>query len=89
LAIVLRAVRQHGLPMARATILCLLGTLIAGAGAPSLQTAVPALVPIGAALVLGMPAVRQLRPEDRRVALFSIAIAVSVVVATIISRVFV
>jgi hypothetical protein len=86
IALVLGAVAAHRLPLVRAAVLCFAGTAVAGAMASLLETAIPALVPIGAALVLGLPAVRNLRPEDRRSAKLAMSIAVSIAVATTLSR---
>lgn len=85
-AIVLGAVSAHRLPFVRAASLCLMGTLIAGAASALLESAVPALVPIGAAVVLGLPAVRMLRREDRRVAMLAMAITATIAAATIASH---
>ena len=85
-AIVLGAVAAHGLSLARAALLCWLGVAVAGALSAVLQTAVPALVPLGAAVVLGIPASRRLRPRDRRVANLAMALAVSALAATIAAQ---
>jgi cytochrome bd-type quinol oxidase subunit 1 len=53
-----------------------------------LETAVPALLPIGAAVVIGLPAARQVRPKERRVAALAMIIAVSVAAAAIGSQLF-
>jgi hypothetical protein len=88
MAIVLGAAAVHGLSVARAAILCWAGTLIAGAASAVLETAVPALLPIGAAVVIGLPAARQVRPKERRVAALAMIIAVSVAAAAIGSQLF-
>ena len=46
--------------------------------------AIPALVPIAAAVVLGIPRVRQLKQADRAVARLSMAIAAVVALAVIV-----
>jgi hypothetical protein len=86
IALVLGAVAAHRLPLARAAVLCFAGTAVAGGMASLFETAIPALVPIGTALVLGLPAVRNLRHEDRRPAKLAMSIAVTIVVATTMSR---
>jgi hypothetical protein len=86
IAIVFGAVVTHGISLGRAALLCWLGVLTAGAASAWLGTAVPALLPIGAAVVLGLPKARRLRPEDRRVATLAMTIAVSVAAAVIVSQ---
>jgi hypothetical protein len=61
----------------------MLGTALAGLAAAWLGIAVPALVPIAAAVVLGLPAVRQLRPVDRSAARWSMLIASALVLAVL------
>jgi hypothetical protein len=46
--------------------------------------AVPALLPIAACLIAGLPAVRKLRPKERNAALWSMLIAGSVALASIL-----
>jgi hypothetical protein len=84
IALVCGVARVHGLPYARCVALCLLGTALAGLGAAWLGLAVPALVPIAAVIVLGLPRVRQLRPADRAAARVSMLIAGSVALATLV-----
>jgi hypothetical protein len=67
-AIVFGAVAAHGLSLPRAALLCFVGTSVAGATSAALGTAVPALLPIAAAVVLGIPEARKVRPRERRVA---------------------
>ena len=83
MAIVLGAAAVHGLSLVRTALLCGAGTLIAGAASAVLATAVPALLPIGAAVVIGLPAARQVRLHERRVAALAMVIAVSVAAAAI------
>jgi hypothetical protein len=52
-----------------------------------LETAVPALVTIGAAVALGIPEVRQIRPQERRVATMAMAIAVFLAAAVIVAQI--
>jgi hypothetical protein len=82
-AFVLGVVRAHGLSYARAIGCVVAGIAIAGLAAARLRVAVPALVPIAAATILGMPTIRRLRPADRTAAQASMAIAVSLLVATL------
>lgn len=83
IALVLGVARAHRLPYARSVALCLLGTAFAGAGAASFGVAVPALVPIAGAIVLGLPSIRKLRKEDRPAARLSMVIAGSIAIAAI------
>jgi hypothetical protein len=85
-AIVFGAVAAHRLSLARAALLCGLGMLVAGAASAALETAVPALVPIAAAVIAGVPEARTLRPRERRAATFAMVIAVSVAAAAIASQ---
>jgi len=85
-ALVFGAVAAHRLSLARAALLCGLGTAVAGAASAGLGTAVPALVPIAAAIVLGIPEARKLRLRERRVAILAMAIAASVAAAAIASQ---
>jgi hypothetical protein len=86
MAIVFGAVAAHRLSVARAALVCALGTAVAGAASAALQTAVPALVPIAAAVVLGIPEARRVRPRDRRAATLAMIVAASVAAAVIGSR---
>jgi hypothetical protein len=86
MAIVFGAVAAHRLSVARAALFCALGTAVAGAASAALETAVPALVPIAAAVVLGIPEARRVRPRDRRAATLAMIVAASVAAAVIGSR---
>jgi hypothetical protein len=88
MAIVLGAAAVHGLSVVRTALLCGVGTLIAGVASAVLATAVPALLPIGAAVVIGLPAARRVRPQERRVAALAMVIAVSVAAAAIGAQLF-
>src|SRR5450432_1228361 len=83
MALVFGVAAVHRLPYARTVFLAALGTSIAGFAAAWFRVPVPALVPIAAAILLGLPALRRLRPADRRAAKWSIVIASSVVVAVV------
>lgn len=84
MALVFGVARAHGLPYARCIGLCLLGTALAGVAAAALSLAVPALVPIAAVLVLGLPAIRKLSPADRRAARVSMLISGSIALAVLV-----
>ena len=83
IAFVLGVARAHGLPYAKAVACCVLGTALAGFAAASLGLAFPALVPIAAAVVVGLPEIRRLRAEDRTIARWSMLLAVCVATASI------
>lgn len=83
IALVFGVAAVHGLPYARTVALAVLGTAAAGLAAAWLGVAVPALVPIAAAILLGLPMVRKLRPVDRSAGKWSMIIAGSVVVAVV------
>jgi len=74
--------RAHGLPYARCVIACAAGTALAGVVAAWSGLAIPALLPIAAAVVLALPTIRQLRRSDRSAAHWSMLIASSVALAT-------
>jgi hypothetical protein len=86
MALVFGAVAAHRLSLRRAAALCWVGIAIAGALSAVLETAVPALVPIAGALVLGIPDARKVPPRERRVASVAMAVAVSAAIAVIVSR---
>jgi hypothetical protein len=86
MAIVFGAVAAHGLSLTRAALLCLLGTAVAGGASAALATAVPALVPIAGAVVLGIPEARNVRPRERRAARLAMTIAVSVALAAVAAQ---
>jgi hypothetical protein len=85
-AIVFGAVAAHGLSLPRAALLCFVGTSVAGATSAALGTAVPALLPIAAAVVLGIPEARKVRPRERRVASLAMVVAAMVAVAAIAAQ---
>ena len=78
----------HRLPYARTVGLAALGTSLAGLGAAWLAVAVPALLPIAAALLLGLPEIRALRPADRMAAKWAMIIACSVALAVVARTLF-
>ncbi|HYQ17048.1 MAG TPA: hypothetical protein VEQ58_14855, partial [Polyangiaceae bacterium] len=83
MAFVLGVAVAHQLGYARAIACCVTGVAIAGFAAASLGVAVPALVPIAAATIIGLPSIRQLRRADRRAAHVSMLVAASVAIATL------
>ncbi len=80
LALVFGVVSAHRLSLARAALAAGVGLAAAGVLAACFEAAVPALVPLGAAVVLGIPEARRLRPEDKRTAVLAAGIAAAVVV---------
>jgi hypothetical protein len=88
IALVFGVAVVHRLPYARTVVLAALGTSVAGVAAALLGVAVPALLPISAAILLGLPSVRRLRPADRRAATWSMVIAGAVVTATLVRGLF-
>jgi hypothetical protein len=85
IALVLGVCAAHRISLGRAAACAAAGLAVAGALAARFEAAVPALIPIGAAVVAGLPEARRLRREDRRVATLSVAIAVAVVVGVLLS----
>jgi hypothetical protein len=84
MALVFGVARAHALPYLRTVFLCLLGTASAGLVAAVLGAAIPALLPIAVCVLVGLPAARQLRRSDRRAAHWSMIIAGSLALATIL-----
>jgi hypothetical protein len=84
MALVFGVAARHGLPYARTVLLAATGTACAGLAAAWLGVAVPALVPIAAAILLGLPSLRRIRPADRAAAKWSIIIAISIVLAVVV-----
>ncbi|APR75729.1 Hypothetical protein A7982_01075 [Minicystis rosea] len=85
LALVLGVAATHAMSLTRTAICGALGLAVAGVVAGALDINVPALVPIGAAVVIGLPEARRLRAEDRRTAQISMAAAVAVVISVLLS----
>jgi hypothetical protein len=83
IGLALGVARAHGLPYARTVGCCVLGVALAGLAAACLGVAIPALLPIAAALLLGLPVIRRLRREDRAAAKWSMVIAGSVAMASV------
>lgn len=84
MALAFGVAQRHGLPYVRCVLACVAGTALAGLAAAWFGLVVPALVPIAAALVLALPAIRQLRRSDRTAAHWSMLIASSLAIATIV-----
>jgi hypothetical protein len=84
LALVLGVAAVHGLSIVRAALSGAIGLAVAGLVAARFAVPIPALVPIGAAVVLGLPEARRLRREDARTTRVAIAIAAAVVVGVLI-----
>ena len=85
LALVFGVAVAHRLSMARVVAAAAVGLAVAGALSARFDAAIPALVPVGAALVAGVPAARRLRPEDRRTAVIAVAAAAAVVAGVLLS----
>ena len=83
IGLVLGVAEAHALPRVRCVGACVLGTLLAGGAALWLNMAVPALVPIAAAVVLLVPQVRRVRRADRTATLFSVLLAGAVALAVL------
>ncbi|HYP89256.1 MAG TPA: hypothetical protein VEQ59_13910 [Polyangiaceae bacterium] len=83
IAFVLGVAVAHQLDYKRAIACCVAGVVLAGFAAAALGVAVPALVPIAAATIIGLPSIRKLRRADRRAAHVSMLVAGSIAVATI------
>jgi hypothetical protein len=85
LALIFGVVAAHRLSLARAVVAAAGGLAVAGLLAARFEAAVPALVPLGAAVLAGVPEARRLRPEDRRTAVVAVGIAAAVVVGVLLS----
>ena len=85
LALLFGVAARHGLSLIRAALAAAVGLAVAGLLAAYFEAAVPALVPLAAAVVVGIPEARRLRPEDRRTTVLAVGIAVAVVVGVLLS----
>jgi hypothetical protein len=85
LALVLGVGAAHGFSLVRTAISAALGLAAAGALSALSGREVPALVPLGAALLAGLPEARRLRPEDRRTAAIAVTVAMAVVAGVLLS----
>jgi len=83
MALVFGVARAHGLPYARCVVACVVGTALAGLASAWSGSAVPALVPIAAVVVLTLPAVRKLQRRDRRAAHWSMLIASTIALVSV------
>jgi len=85
-ALVLATAVRHRLSIRRMALLVATGLILAGLSSALLQQAVPALPAIGLCVVLGVPAARRLRSEDRRTAVLFMAGAIVLAAGVVISR---
>jgi fructose-specific phosphotransferase system IIC component len=85
IALVLGVAATHRISLARVAAAAALGLAVAGALAAAFGAAVPALLPLGAAVVAVVPEARRLRREDRRTATLAVGIASAVVVGVLLS----
>jgi hypothetical protein len=79
-ALVLGVAVAHAISLVRVSVAIVIGVALAGVGSAALGAAVPALVPIGAAVVALVPELRRVRPEDRRTTVLAVGVALAVVV---------
>lgn len=86
LALVLGTAAAHRLSIGRTALLGAAGVLAAGVLSGLVGAPVPALVTVGAAIVLGLPEARRLRREDRRTAMLAVMIAVAVLAGLLLQR---
>ena len=84
-ALVLGVAVRHRLSLARVAAAAAAGVAVAGAHAAHFEREIPALVPIGAAVVVALPEARRVRPEERRTTAVAIAVAVAVVLGVLLS----
>jgi hypothetical protein len=85
-ALALGVAAQHRLSVLRMAALIALGVLVAGLAAALFETAVPALIPMAAAIAMGLPAARRLQPQDRRTTQLAAAVAGAVVLGVLLTR---
>jgi hypothetical protein len=83
-ALALGVAAQHRLSVPRMAGLIAMGVLVAGALAAYFEAAIPALIPMAAAIVLGLPAARRLQPQDRRPTQIAAIVSVAVVAAVLL-----
>lgn len=81
MALVLGAAAAHRISILRTTACLAVGLVAAGTLAAGFHIAVPALVPLGAAVVIGLPEARRLRREDRSTAAIAVTVALGVLAA--------
>jgi hypothetical protein len=80
-ALVLGVAAAHAMSIARVSLASLAGVAAAGALSLTFEAPVPALVTIGAAILLFVPEARRVPREDRRTSVVAIVIAVTVAAA--------
>ncbi len=85
LALVLGVAAAHRFSIARVALAAAVGLAAAGGLAAALQREIPALVPLGAAIVACVPEARRLRVEDRRTTVVALALAAAVVLGVLVS----
>jgi hypothetical protein len=85
LALVLGVAAAHRLSLMRATLAGALGLGLAGALSARFEVPIPALVPIGAAVIACLPEARRLRAQDRRTAAISVAAAAALVAGVLLA----
>jgi hypothetical protein len=85
LALVFGVAGAHRLSRPRVLVVAAVGLALAGGMSAVFQAAIPALVPVGAAVVVGVPEARRVRPEDRRTTVFAIAASAAVVLGVLLS----
>ncbi len=85
LALVLGVAAAHRLSLPRVVLAAAGGLAVAGGLAAYLDAAIPALVPIGAAVVAVVPDARRLRPEDRRTTVIAVAASAAIVAGVLLS----
>jgi hypothetical protein len=85
LALLLGVAAAHRFSIARVALAAAVGLAVAGGLAGALQREIPALIPLGAAVVALVPEARRLRPEDRRTAAISVTLAAAVALGVLLS----
>jgi hypothetical protein len=89
LALVLGCAATFELGILRVALLGAVGLGAAGLLSALLDTPIPALVTLGAAIVVGVPQVRKLRAEDKKTSLVAVVLAFTIAVAVLLRRVLV
>jgi hypothetical protein len=79
-ALLLGVAVAHGISLIRVSLAVVTGVALAGVASALLAAAVPALVPIGVAVVALVPSARRVRVEDRRTTALAVALATAVAV---------
>ncbi|NUO54680.1 MAG: hypothetical protein HOV80_38055, partial [Polyangiaceae bacterium] len=79
-AIVFGVAARHGVSLLTVGLLVLAAFATALAASAALMMPIPALVPVGVFVVVGVPEFRRLAKKDRRAAALAIAVAAAVVI---------